>query len=96
MLLGRMSIFILLILTHKHGAFFPSYGVIFSFFFSFFLQCLKVFIVQVFHFAAIMKDIVFPDFSVYLSFVYSKATDVYMLILYPATLLKEFISWLSL
>jgi hypothetical protein len=40
----------------------------------------------------VKDDVSLISFSVYLSFVFRKTTDFYKLILYPATLLKVFIS----
>jgi hypothetical protein len=80
--------------------FFPSS----KFFFKLFLQKLEVLVKQIFHllrvtprhfilFVSIVKSVVsLISFSSFLSFEERKATHLFQLILYPATLLKLFIS----
>jgi hypothetical protein len=101
MAFGKMAIFTILILTiHEHGG---SFHLLKSSLISFFrdlkflsyrsFTCLVRLILRYFIlFVTIVKGVVsLISFSACLSFVYRKATDLFELILYPASSLKLFI-----
>lgn len=88
---GRMAIFIIVILIHKYGMSFPLPIVLTL------LQCLKVLFILVFYFlnwiySKIPSRLISMRFFSWLHCVCLKATDFFVLIVYPVTFLNVFSS----
>ena len=99
---GKMSIFTILIMPiHEHGRFFYLLRCSNSFFrdikflsYRSFTCLVRVTSRYIIVSVTVVKGVVsLISFSACLSFEYRKATDLFELILYPATLLKLFISF---